>query len=150
MGRDFPFSRDLTNPGIEPRVPHCRHILYQLSHKGSTYHLLTHLFWQLSWLLHRQFLLLVHSCTMLCCAYSQSCLIFVIPWTVPHQSPLSMWLLHARILEWVDYPFSRRTSQSRNTRSPALQEDYLPAEPPGKPLFITISLQKYYNFSHFL
>ena len=26
---------DLPNPGIEPRSPYCRRILYQLSHKGS-------------------------------------------------------------------------------------------------------------------
>ena len=31
----IPFSRDLPNPGIEPRSPHCRQILYQLSHQGS-------------------------------------------------------------------------------------------------------------------
>ena len=31
----FPFSGDLPNPGIEPTSPHCRQILYQLSHKGS-------------------------------------------------------------------------------------------------------------------
>ena len=31
----FPFSRDLPNSGIEPRLPHCGQILYQLSHQGS-------------------------------------------------------------------------------------------------------------------
>ena len=31
----FPFSWDLPNPGINPGLPHCRQILYQLSHKGS-------------------------------------------------------------------------------------------------------------------
>ena len=30
----FPFSRDLPNPRI-PGLPHCRHILYQLSHQGN-------------------------------------------------------------------------------------------------------------------
>ena len=34
-GWPFPSSGDLPNPGIEPRSPHCRRILYQLSHKGS-------------------------------------------------------------------------------------------------------------------
>ena len=38
-------------------------------------------------------------------------------------------ILQARILEWVAIPFSRGSSQSR---SPALQADSLPAEPPGK------------------
>ena len=31
-GLAFPFSNDLPNPGIKS---HCRHILYQLSHKGN-------------------------------------------------------------------------------------------------------------------
>ena len=31
----FPSPGDLTNPGIEHCLPHCRQILYQLSHKGS-------------------------------------------------------------------------------------------------------------------
>ena len=44
-------------------------------------------------------------------------------------------ILQARILEWVAFPFSRGSSQPRDcgTRSPALQADSLPAEPPGKP-----------------
>ena len=43
-------------------------------------------------------------------------------------------ILQARILEWVAVPFSRGSSQSRiKPRSPALQVDSLPAEPPGKP-----------------
>ena len=36
----------------------------------------------------------------------------------------------ARMLEWVAFPFSKRSSQPR---SPALRVDSLPAEPPGKP-----------------
>ena len=39
-------------------------------------------------------------------------------------------LLQARILEWVAFPFSRGSFQPR---SPALQEDSLPAEPQGMP-----------------
>ena len=32
----FPFSRGSSQPGIKPRsLPHCRQILYQLSHNGS-------------------------------------------------------------------------------------------------------------------
>ena len=38
-------------------------------------------------------------------------------------------ILHARILEWVTFPFSRRSSQPR---SPALQADSLPPKPQGK------------------
>ena len=39
-------------------------------------------------------------------------------------------ILRARILEWVAFPFSRGSSQSR---SPTLQADSLPAEPQEKP-----------------
>ena len=39
-------------------------------------------------------------------------------------------ILQARILEWVAFPFSRGSSQPR---SPTLQADSLPAEPPGIP-----------------
>ena len=39
-------------------------------------------------------------------------------------------ILQARILEWVAVPFAGVSSQPR---SPALQVDSLPAEPPGKP-----------------
>ena len=43
-------------------------------------------------------------------------------------------ILQARILEWVAVPFSRGSSQpGMEPRSPALQVDSLPAEPPGKP-----------------
>ena len=33
--------------------------------------------------------------------------LFVIPWMVANQAPLSMGILQARILEWVAMPFSR-------------------------------------------
>ena len=44
-------------------------------------------------------------------------------------------ILQARILEWVAVPFSRRSSWPGNQtpRSPALQTDSLPSEPPGEP-----------------
>ena len=42
-------------------------------------------------------------------------------------------ILQARILEWVAFPFSRRSSQPRiEPRSPALQVVFSPAEPQGK------------------
>ena len=55
------------------------------------------------------------------------------------QSCLTLWdpmdytvhgTLQARTLQWVAFPFSRGSSQPR---SPTLQADSLPAEPPGKP-----------------
>ena len=34
-GLPLPSPGDLPNPGIEPRLPHCRQTLYRLSHQGS-------------------------------------------------------------------------------------------------------------------
>ena len=43
-------------------------------------------------------------------------------------------ILHARMLEWIAIPFSRDLPKPGiEPRSPTLQVDYLPAEPPGKP-----------------
>ena len=39
---------------------------------------------------------------------------FVIPWTVACQSPLSMQILQARILEWVAMPPSMGSSKPRD------------------------------------
>ena len=45
--------------------------------------------------------------------------------------------LQARTLEWVAFPFSRDLPNSGNgPRSPVLQADSLPSEPPGKPIAI--------------
>ena len=47
--------------------------------------------------------------------YSLSCVqLFMTPWTVAHQAPLSMGILQARILEWVAMPSSRGSSQPRD------------------------------------
>ena len=46
-------------------------------------------------------------------------------------------ILHARILEWVAIPFSRRSSQRRyRTWVSCVPGDFLSSEPPGKPTFI--------------
>ena len=42
-----------------------------------------------------------------------------------------------RILEWVAMPFSRGSSQPRNqTQVSCIEADSIPAEPPGKPMFL--------------
>ena len=48
------------------------------------------------------------------CLVAQSCWLFVTPWSVAHQAPLSMGILQARILEWVAMPSSRGFSQPRD------------------------------------
>ena len=39
---------------------------------------------------------------------------FATPWTIACQAPLSMWILQARLLEWVAMPSSRGSSQPRD------------------------------------
>ena len=39
---------------------------------------------------------------------------FATPWTIVHQTPLSMGILQAKTLEWVTMPSSRRSSQPRD------------------------------------
>ena len=52
------------------------------------------------------------------------------PWTIHTVHGI----LQAKILEWVAFPFSRGSSQTRDrAASPALQADPLPAKPQGKP-----------------
>ena len=47
-------------------------------------------------------------------ASSLSCVrLFVIPWPVAHQAPLSMGILQARILEWVSMTSSRESSPTQ-------------------------------------
>ena len=51
-------------------------------------------------------------------------------------------ILQARILEWVAIPFFRDLpSPGIKPRSPALQADSLPSEPPGKKAMITWSFE---------
>ena len=74
---------------------------------------------------------------------NQSCAVCLVgptlcdPWTVAHQAPLSMRILQARILEQVAMPASRGSSEPR---SPTLQVNSLPSEPPEKPLWILLLL----------
>ena len=72
---------------------------------------------------------------VLCCAESLSCLrLFVTPWTVAHQAPLSMGILQARILEWLPCsPSGGLSNPGIEPRSPASQADSLPSEPLAKP-----------------
>ena len=49
-------------------------------------------------------------CVLSCCHVR----LFVTPWTVAHQAPLSLGMLQARMLEWVAMPFSKGSSQPRD------------------------------------
>ena len=59
--------------------------------------------------------------------------LFVTPWTVGLQAPVSE-ILQARILKWVAIAFTRGSSPPRDrARVSALPVDSLPSEAPGKP-----------------
>ena len=65
---------------------------------------------------------------------TQSCLILCDPWTVAYQAPLSVGF--PRQEYWSGLPFSSLgylPNPGTEPRSAALQADFLPSEPPGKP-----------------
>ena len=64
--------------------------------------------------------------------------VFVIPWTLTHQTPLSMGFFQASILEWVAFSFSGRVEgglpgPGMELVTPALAGIFFTTEPPGKP-----------------
>ena len=64
--------------------------------------------------------------------------LFVTPWTVAHQAPLSMGL--SREEDWSELPFPSPgdlPDPGIKPRCPALQADSLPSEPPGKPPYVS-------------
>ena len=61
--------------------------------------------------------------------------LFVTPWTVAYQAPPSMGFSRQEC--WSGFPFPSPGDlpiPGTEPRSPALQADALPSEPPGKPL----------------
>ena len=71
--------------------------------------------------------------------------LFVTPWSIIHQAPLSMGILQVRILEWVAMPSSRGSSQPRDQTSVSYilhwQAGSLSLAPPGKPMAWFSSVQ---------
>ena len=105
MGRFSLLQGVFPTQGLNPGLPHCRWILYQLSHKGSP-------------------MLVSHSCLTL---YDPSL------WTIVPQAPLSMEF--SRQEYWSGQPFlspGDLRNPGIEPRSFALQANSLPSEPPGK------------------
>ena len=117
-GLPFPSPGDLRIQGLNPGLPHCRQMLYHLSHQGSLIGL---------WTSEPVKLL---SCVRL----------FAIPWSVTYQAPPSMEF--SRQEYWSGLPFPSPGELPDlwiEPRSPALQADALLSELPGKPLpYLTI------------
>ena len=100
--------------GSNPGLPHCRQILYQLSHKGSL-RILEWVKWsEVKSLSRVRF--------------------FATPWTVAYQAPPSMGF--SRQEYWSGLPFPSPgdlPNPGIERGSPALQTGALLSEPPGKP-----------------
>ena len=71
----------------------------------------------------------------------KSSLTLVIPWTMAHQAPLSMGFSRQEYWSGLLLPSpGDLPDPGIETRSPALEADFLPSEPPGKPLLMAIVL----------
>ena len=65
---------------------------------------------------------------------AKSCLTLVTPWTITHQTPLRVGFPRQEYWSRLPFPSPEYLStKGLNPRSPSLQADYLPSEPPGKP-----------------
>ena len=61
--------------------------------------------------------------------------LFATPWTAVRQAALSLWILQARILEWIAMPSSRGSSWPRDqTHVSCTAGGFFTTEPPRKPL----------------
>ena len=70
--------------------------------------------------------------------------LFAIPWTVAYQVPPSMEF--SRQEYWMGLPFPSPgdlPNPGIEPRSPSVQADALPAEPPGKPLTYAVKFKEY-------
>ena len=117
------------------RLLHCRRILYHLNHQGSPLYS-TENYIQYPVISHNGKEYEKECIYMYVCVLNHSVVSDSLwpPWTVAHQSPLSMGILQARILAWVAMPSSRGSSNPGiEPRSPILWANSLPCESPGKP-----------------
>ena len=113
VGCHFFLQRIFPTQGSNPDLPHCRQMLYHLSHQGS--------------LISER-------------VKSLSCLrLFATPWTVAHQAPPS--IEFSRQEYWSGLPFPSPgdlPDPGIEPRSPALWADALPSELPGKLFTIAV------------
>ena len=71
-------------------------------------------------------------CAMVCLVSHVQ--LFLTPWPVAYQAPLSMGTLLARMLEWVAMAPPDLPNSGIKPSSPAVQVDSLQSEPQGKPI----------------
>ena len=108
----FPSPVDLPIPGIEPKSPTWQADSLPLSHQGSPVAILSEWVSEVAQLYPTL-------CDPMDCSLQGSSV---------HE------IFQARVLEWVAISFSRDLpNRGTESKSPALQADALPSEPPGKP-----------------
>ena len=74
------------------------------------------------------------------CYWLSSVRLFEIPWTAAHQAPLSKEILRQEYLSGLPLPsLGDLPDPGMEPRSPALQADSLPSEPPGKSILSLVS-----------
>ena len=74
---------------------------------------------------------------------TKSCLTLATPWTVTCQAPLSMGSSRQEYLSGLPFPPpGNLPDPGIEPRSPALQADTSTSEPPGKPVYIYIDIQR--------
>ena len=114
--------------GSNPGLPHCRRILYQLSHQGSPTPSLSSFLTKLK----------LSFCAVFCHSVVSDS---ATPWTTAHQAPLSMGF--SRQEYWSGMPCPPPgdvPNPGIEPGSPALQADSLLSEPPGKLLLLLLLL----------
>ena len=75
------------------------------------------------------------------CSVAQSCPILCEPWTAAHQAPLSMGFSMQEYCSGLPFPPpGDLLNPGIKPRSPTLQVDSLPTEPPGRPLCLVKEL----------
>ena len=83
------------------------------------------------------------------CSSAQSCRLFVTPWTVAHQAPLSVGFSRQECWSGLPCPPPGNLPNPEiEPRSPALRVDSLPSEPPGTPWWKYPSPLSSVQFSH--
>ena len=121
--------------GSNPGLPHCKQILYQMNHQGSSdvYHdsfpclfpmLVT---WKIVCRTSKS------PSKICCCLVAKSCLTLW-PYGLWSPRPSASEMSQARILEWVPISFSRGSSQTRDgTRISCIGSRFFTIKLPGKP-----------------
>ena len=127
VGRLFLLQRIFPTQGSNPGLPHCRQILYQLSHKGSP----CSSKWWPNWEIGIDIYTLLY---IECCLVAKSCPSLCKPMDYSPLGSIVYGISQARILEWVPFPSPTDIpNPGTEPEFPALAGRFFTTEPSGKP-----------------